>query len=110
MESLHFEGPGASRGRFLELPERLFGPPGSSLGHIDRFKDALGVLWGRPGDAPGALQDVPGSFSAPFWKAQGLPRLPFWSCLDSNSWFISRNGEMLENDDPLNENVIFWTS
>ena len=60
-----------------------FGPPGSSLGHIDRFKDAPGVLWRRPGDAPGAPQDVPGSFSGPFWEAQGVPRRPFWSCFDT---------------------------
>ena len=87
-----------------------FGPPGSSLGDIDRFKDALGVLWRRPGDAPGAPQDVPGSFSGPFWEARGVPRRQFWSCFDSTCSFIRRNGDMLENVDPLNENIIFWTS
>ena len=79
-----------------------FGPPGSSLGHIDRFKDAPGVLWRRPGDAPGAPQDVPGSFSGPFWEAQGVPRRPFWSCFDSTCSIISRNGDLFVNDDLLN--------
>ena len=60
------------------------------------------MLWRRPGDAPGAPQDVPGSFSAPFWEAQGVPGPPFGSCFDSKILLISRNFDMLENDDPLN--------
>ena len=41
-----------------------FGPPGSSLGHVNRYKDALGVLWRRPGNAQGSPEEVPASFSA----------------------------------------------
>ena len=45
--------PVSSKRESFELPERLLDPPGNSLGHVDRFKDAFGVLW-RPGDAPGS--------------------------------------------------------
>ena len=96
--------------KYFELLERLLDLPGSSLGRVDGFEDVLWVLWRRPGDAPGAPEDVLGRFSAPSWEAQGVPRRSFWSCFESKSWFISRNGEMLENEELLNENAILWTS
>ena len=94
----------------FRAPRVPFGPPGSSLGRVGRSEDALGVLRRAPGDAPGAPGETPGSYSEPSWEAPGGPGLSFWSCFGDQSRFRSGNGDMLENDDPLNGIAMFLRS
>ena len=87
-----------------------FGPPGGSLGRTGCSEDALGVLRRPPGDAPGAPGGVPGSYSEPSGEPPGAPGPSFWSCFGDQSRFRSGNGDMLENDDPLNGIAVFLRS
>ena len=75
-----------------------------------RSEHALGVPRRPPRDAPGVSGRVPGSFSEPSLEAPGAPGLSFWSFFSGKSRFRSGNGDMLENDDPLNGIAVFLRS
>ena len=68
------------------------------------------MLRKSPGDAPGAPGEIPGSYSESSGDALGSSGPSFRSFLAGKSRLASGNGEMLENDDPHNENVIFLES
>ena len=53
---------------------------------------------------------VLGSFSAPSREAPDIPGPSFWSCIGGKRCSRSGDGDMLENDDPLNEFALFLRS
>ena len=84
-----------------------FGPPGGSLGRTGCSEDALGVLRRPPGDASGALGGGPGSYSEPSGEPPGALS-PLFGAVSVTK--VGGNGDMFENDDPLNGIAVFLRS
>ena len=61
-------------------------------------------------DASRTLQGAPGVLDAVFLEALGVSWVAFWMSLLVYGGTGSENDEMLENDDPLNENARFLVS
>ena len=80
------------------------------MGRVGRSEDAPGVVRRPPGDVPGAPGEAPGSSLGLSGEPSGVSVLSFLSFFDAKSRFRSGNGEMLENDDPLNGFAVFLRS
>ena len=80
------------------------------LGGLRALLERSGGDFGVSMDASRALQGAPGVLGGVFLEALEVSRGAFWMIFLGLGGTGRENGEMLESDDPLNENAMFRVS